>query len=91
MATLKIKWGRQPLGRVSDRAIARRLGCSSNAVRAARLRRGIKAVRTMSSQKQRHRQERALTLWADGASLSQIGRALGVSRQRAYQLVSREA
>ena len=39
-----IKWDRQPLGKVSDTVLARKLGVDPNAVFAARRRRGIESA-----------------------------------------------
>jgi len=41
----RIDWDAQPLGRIEDRVLARRLGCTSQAVYYQRKRRGIAALR----------------------------------------------
>lgn len=88
---LHYQWRRQPLGRVADREIARRLGCCSNTVRKARLRLGIKPYQTMTPLKMRIRRGIVASLVKRGKKMGEIGEALGVSRQRAQQLVARWA
>jgi DNA-binding CsgD family transcriptional regulator len=80
----KIRWERIPLGKEPDSDIADRLGCHRSTVRDARVKLGIA---TYVDPSRARRRSTAAKLRRAGRSLSQIAVELGVSRQRAYQLV----
>lgn len=81
----KIRWDRAALGKVTDSEIAEALGCHRSTVRDARVKRGIA---TFVDAKRAQRRRTALRMRRTGRSLSEIAAELGVSRQRAHQLVA---
>lgn len=50
----RIRWDRQPLGKMSDRGLAKKLGVTAGIVRGERVKRGIEVASDFSSSKSKH-------------------------------------
>ena len=81
------------LGTATDAEVASALGCGANAVRKERRRRGVPAFRRPAApppaddQLTDQRRKEAARLRREGRTFAQIGEALGVSAERARQLL----
>lgn len=59
MKALAIDWDAQPLGKRSDRALGRELGCSDKVVRRQRVKRGIPAFGSTEQAREEARERRS--------------------------------
>lgn len=85
---LVIPWESQPLGKVSDRVIAERLGVSQSVVNCERRRRGIPAARA-NAEDQTERNAEIVRRVKAGETLTEIGHGLGVTRERIRQIAAK--